>query len=246
MRRDLGSRHGGDAVGNFWVFFEPLLITTVVLAVHWINGGAGTTGQLQGVSIVAIFITGFMPHLLLRHGGLAGVQSLKIGSTLLYHRQITYIDLMTARFLAETGFIIIVTAIVYAIFLALGFLALPAALGYFYLGWLFHIWFVVAVCLLFTGLGEIWEFSSKFFLPLAYAMIPVYAGFFMLSWLPPNIRNFLLWFPPADATEIVRRGYFGLAQPTYYNMPYTIGCLLVLTFIGTVVMKLGERRMEFA
>lgn len=243
IRRDLGSRHGGDAAGNFWAFFEPLMITAVVLAVHWYNGPAGISGIVRQVSIVALLITGFVPHLLLRHGGLAGVQSLKSNVSLLYHRQIRYFDLIAARLICETGFILITFTLMYLAFYVIGYLALPCSLAFVYLGWFLHIWFVVAMCFLFAGLAQFWPLSAKFFLPIAYVMIPVYGAFFMMSWIPANVRNILLYFPPADATEVIRRGYFGLSQPTYYHLPYTFGCLLLLTFGSVVVLRLGGRRL---
>jgi capsular polysaccharide transport system permease protein len=245
VRRDLGSRHGGDAVGNFWTFFEPFLITVIVLAFHWLNGNSGVTGMEKSVSIVALFLTGFVPHLLLRHGGLAGVQALRMNAGLLYHRQIYYMDLIWSRLLGETGFMLITFFVLYFIFYVTGFLQLPESIGYIYLGWFFHIWFVVFMCILFAGLGLIWELSTRLFLPIAYMMIPVYGAFFMMSWVPTDLRDFLLYFPPADATEIIRRGYFGLAQPTYYNIPYTTECLIGLTFIGFMVLDHGRRYLEF-
>jgi ABC-type polysaccharide/polyol phosphate export permease len=241
VRRDLSARHGGDVASNLWMFFEPIGITLLVLAFHW-----GTTGGVvNSVPVVAFLLTGFTPHLLLRHSGLAGITAINSNVGLLYHQRIHFLDLVIARLLGEIGFILASFVTMYAIFYVAGYLRLPYSLAYIYLGWFFHIWFVFAVCLLFAGLGLIWELSRRIFMPLTYAMIPVYGAFFMMSWLPENIRNILLYFPPANATEIMRFGYFGTTQATYFFIPYTAACCTALTFVALLVLFRSRQRLEF-
>jgi len=238
FQRDIRSR-GGEPVADIYIFLEPIFITLIVLALHW-----GTGGTVNTVPVVAFVLTGFPPHLLLRHSGLAGLRALNANVGLLYHRRIHHLDLVMARLLAEIAFIITANIAIYCVFHLLGLFDVPASIGYFLFGWLLHIWFVIVCCFIFTGLALIWPISRRFFLPICLLFLPIYGAFSMLSWWPTPVRNFLLWFPPANATEIMRRGYFGLTQQTYYDIPYTIYCLTFLTFCGLVILERGRRRLE--
>jgi capsular polysaccharide transport system permease protein len=85
--REVGSRHGGDAVGTFWLLLEPIIITLIVVAIHQASGAA----ILQSGPVVVLLLTGYVPHLMFRHGGLAGIAALTANSGLLYHRQVHFV-----------------------------------------------------------------------------------------------------------------------------------------------------------
>ena len=85
---------------------------------------------------------------------------------------------------------------------------------------------------------------GRLFQPFTYLMIPVYGSFFMLYWLPQKSRYIMLFFPPMNATEIMRRGYFGTSVPTYFDIPYTVECCIVLTFIGLLSLVSARHTIE--
>jgi capsular polysaccharide transport system permease protein len=238
--RELGSRHGGDAVGTFWLLVEPIFITLVIVVLHV----AGGTTVLQSVPIIVILLTGYVPHLMYRHSGLAGFAALNANSGLLYHRQVHFLDLVLARLLVEIITVLIGFTAVYLGFYAFGQIALPHSLGYIYLGWFYHIWFIVVVCFFFTGGSLKWPILRRLFLPLALAMLFPYGAFFMLSWIPTTTRYYLLFFPPANATEIMRYGYFGDSALTFFSIPYTTEALIFLTFFSVLVLFSGRRLLE--
>src|ERR1700730_4125007 len=238
--REIGSRHGGDAVGTFWLLLEPILITLIVVVIHEASG----VTVVQSTPVIVFLLTGYVPHLMFRHAGLAGNRALKANSGLLYHRQVHFGDLVFARLLVEIITVLIAFMAIYLGFYVFGKMALPHSLGYIYLGWFYHIWFILTVCFFFTGGCLFWPLLRRLFLPLALMMLPAYAAFFMMSWMPPNIRYYLLFFPPANAAEIMRFGYFGDSALTYFNIPYTSEACLGLTFFSLIVMFRGRRRLE--
>jgi len=240
LLRELGSRHGGDAFGMIWLLLEPSLITLVVITLHL----AGGNQIINSVPVVIFLLTGYVPHLMYRHAGLAGIIALTANSGLLYHRQVHFVDIVFARLLLEIIAVLLGFIIIYAGFYAYGSIHLPKSIAMIYLGWFLHIWFIAAMCFLFTGGCLIWPLLRRLFMPIALFMLFPYAAFFMLSWMTPKVRYWLLFFPPANASEVMRDGYFGASALTFYDIPYTIEACLFLTFIGLVVMFRGREHLE--
>ena len=239
--RDLSSRHEGTSSGLLWTLAEPIIITVIVLLYHWAGGSSHTSST---VPVAAFVLTGYSPHLLLRHTGVAGITAINGNAPLLYHRFIHFTDFVFAKFLLEIFYVFLSFLIIYVAFFGFGILHLPLDMNYFYLGWFLHTWFAFAICLIFTGGGLRWTIVRSIFQPFTYLMIPVYGAFFMLYWLPQKTQYFLLFFPPMDATEILRRGYFGTTVPTHFDIPYTIESCIVLTFIGLLSLLSARHTVE--
>jgi capsular polysaccharide transport system permease protein len=240
--REIGSRHGSDSVGILWLLVEPILITMIVIGIHW--AGSGGAAFVRSIPIVVFLLTGYTPHLMFRHGGLAGTVAWTSNSGLLYHRQVHPVDLVLARILVEIITVLIAFVVVAAIFYVAGQVSVPRYLPYIFLGWFYHIWFTLIVCFFFTGACFIWPLTRRLYQPLVLLALPVYCSFFMLSWIPTNIQWWILLFPPANATEIMRYGYFGASASTFYNIPYTTEVCIILTFFSIVVMFRGRRHLE--
>jgi len=240
LLREIGSRHGGDAVGTFWLLLEPVVITLIVIGIHQASGAPA----VQSIPVIVFLLTGYVPHLMFRHAGLAGISALNANSGLLYHRQVHFADLVFGRLLVEIVTVLIAFTAIYFGFYVTGMIALPHSLGYIYLGWFYHIWFIITMCFFFTGGCLFWPILRRLFQPLALIMLLPYAAFFMLSWMSPEVRYYLLFFPPANAAEIMRCGYFGDSALTFFNIPYTSEACLVLTFFSLLVMFRGRQRLE--
>lgn len=241
MMRDIGSRHGGDSVGLYWLLLEPIVITLIVIGIH--VAGSGSTA-VKTIPVVVFLLTGYVPHLLFRHSGLAGYSALYANSALLYHRQIHFLDIIFARLFVEVVTVLFAFVVIYAGFYAFGQIRMPYSIAYFYFGWFYHIWFAVSCCLLLTGASLIWPLTRRLFQPAVLLFLPAYAAFFMLAWVPPYVRYYLLFFPPANAAEMMRYGYFGDGALTFFDVPYTTEVCAVLTFLGLLSAFRGRRRLE--
>jgi ABC-type polysaccharide/polyol phosphate export permease len=240
--REIGSRHGNDSVGVIWLLIEPILITMIVIGIHW--AGAGGATFIRSIPIVIFLLTGYTPHLMFRHGGLAGAIAWTANSGLLYHRQVHCVDLVLARLAVEVITVLAAFIIIYTIFFYFGQVSLPEYTPYVFLGWFFHIWFIITICFFFTGGCTIWPLLRRLYQPLVLLALPAYCAFFMLAWVPTNIQWWILLFPPANATEIMRYGYFGASASTFFNIPYTIEVLIFMTFFSMIVMFRGRKNLE--
>jgi capsular polysaccharide transport system permease protein len=102
----------------------------------------------------------------------------------------------------------------------------------------------MTMCFFFTGGCLVWPLLRRMFQPLALLMLVPYGAFFMLSWMSPTVRFWLLFFPPANASEIMRYGYFGDSALTFFDIPYTLEACLFLTFFSLVAMFRGRQHLE--
>lgn len=241
MIRDIGSRKGGDTTGLYWILLEPIIVTLIVITVHVVSSG---TTVVKSVPIVVFLLTGYVPHVLFRHSGLAGYSALSANGGLLYHKQIHFLDIIFARVFVEVITVLFGFTMVYLGFYLAGQIKLPYAVGYFFMGWFYQIWFVYGVCFLLTGAAFAWPIVRRMFQPMVLLFLPAYAAFFMLAWVSPNVRYYLLFFPPVNAAEMMRYGYFGNSALTFFDVQYTTEACLVLMFFGLLSAYRGRRRLE--
>jgi capsular polysaccharide transport system permease protein len=241
--RDITAKHGPEVSGMAWLLVEPLLITIVVVGLHWSQTfGVGST---SAVSFEAILLTGYMPHLMLRHCGLSGLAALRGDAGLLYHQRVHFLDLVIARMLTEILATLVAFVILWLVFAWFGLMTFPRMLGWIYLGWFCHIWFIFNMGFIFTGLSLKYELARRLFQPTNLLLIVPYGAFFLIGWLPYYVRRIVVYFPCADATEMMRYGYFGTSVPTYFNTPYTFWSLTIMSVVALVILYRGRKNLEF-
>src|SRR5947209_20526545 len=88
LLREMLTRYGRNNIGFLWLFFEPMLFVTVI-SIFW-----SATRSVHGSSIpiIAFALTGYSSLLMWRNmpGRCAG--ALRSNKTLLFHRQVTVLD----------------------------------------------------------------------------------------------------------------------------------------------------------
>jgi hypothetical protein len=97
LLRELLTRYGRNNIGFLWLFVEPMLFVAIVSLV-WV-----ATRRIHGSSIpiVAFSLTGYTSLLLWRGMPSRCIGALKSNRSLLYHRQVTIMDVYFARVLLE-------------------------------------------------------------------------------------------------------------------------------------------------
>jgi capsular polysaccharide transport system permease protein len=160
------------------------------------------------------------------------VKAFSANSSLLYHRQVTILDLITVRFLIELIGSMMAYVVVAVLLILFGLFPVPANLGFLLLGWAMYGFFTFSVALILAPLSEVSETLEKFMPVTTYLMVPFSGTFNMSSWLAPNIREALLYSPPVSAMELQRYGIWGDKVTPYYDIPYTVSVSLVLMMIG--------------
>lgn len=228
MMRELITRFGRENIGFLWMMAEPLLFA-ILVGVMWTFMKGPTE---YGVSVVAFVASGYIPLVMFRSTIGRAVRAFSANSSLLYHRQVTILDLITVRFLVEFIGSMMAYCLVAMLLILIGLFPVPADLGMLIFGFVLYGFFTFSVALILAPLSEVSETLEKFMPVTTYLMVPFSGTFNMTSWLAPDIRDWLLYSPPVSAMELQRYGIWGDKITPYYDVPYTIAVSLVLMLIG--------------
>jgi capsular polysaccharide transport system permease protein len=238
--RGMMMRYGRGNIGFLWVLLEPMLLTVGVLAM-W----SALKGEREhGVDVIAFVLTGYMPITLWRHMTNGGVFLLRQNSSLLYHRNITLLDVFMGRMLLEfagaTGALILVASAL----LALGLITAPEDYGLVILGWLLmgvlSLSFGLAICVL-TEFSEIWE---RFITPFQYLMLPISGCFFMVDWFSIAAQEVIMLNPTVHCFEIFRAGALGSQFATHYWVWYPLVWAIVLFAVSLKGLEMVAGRLR--
>jgi len=160
-----------------------------------------------GVSVVAFVASGYIPLVMFRSTIGRAVRAFSANSSLLYHRQVTILDLITVRFLVEFIGSMMAYCLVAMLLILIGLFPVPADLGTLIFGFILYGFFTFSVALILAPLSEVSETLEKFMPVTTYLMVPFSGTFNMTSWLAPDVRNWLLYSPPVSAMEPTARRF---------------------------------------
>ena len=97
MMRELITRFGRENIGFLWMMAEPLLFAVLVGLMWSFMKGP----EEHGIGVIAFIASGYVPLVMFRSTVSRAVRALSANSSLLYHRQVTILDLILVRFLVE-------------------------------------------------------------------------------------------------------------------------------------------------
>lgn len=240
--RELNTRFGRDNIGFLWIMGEPLLFAGLVSIVWTFMRGPAE----NGVSIVAIIGSGYLPLTFFRHAVSRSSKVVEANSGLLYHRQVKMLDFVFTRVLIE--FIGAMMAYVFfgAVLGFFGLFPVPDNIGVIIGGFLLYGFFTLSICLILAPLSEVSEVVEKLLGVTTYIMIPFSGTFNMNSWLSPQVRAIMLWSPPANAMEVMRYGLFGGKVQPYYDIPETLAFSAICTLFGLILCRHVRRGLVVA
>lgn len=227
MVRDMMMRYGRENIGFAWVILEPMILTCGVMVI-WSAMGA----HKEGVKIVELVLTGYMPLTLWRHLTNNSVNIFRLNANMLFHRRISLFDLLFARYALETIATSAGLLIIYLTLLTLDLVHEVARLDLILLGWLMMAWIGSAFGACTAVITEKWEVAERFVQPLQYLNIPISGAFFFVDWLPTWGQKIIFYHPLVHCWEVFRAGYFGDVMLYHYSLPYFTAVTFVLTFLG--------------
>lgn len=237
MMRELITRFGRENIGFLWVMAEPLLFATLVgLLWRFMRGP-----EEHGIGVVAFVATGYIPLTMFRTSLGRAVRAFSANSSLLYHRQVTLLDLILVRFIIEWIGSMMAYVLIATVLFVLGLFPAPADLSFFLVGWILYGLFTFSAVLILAPLSELSEAIEKFVPVTTYLMVPFSGTFNLTSWLAPNVRNILLYSPPVTGMELMRYGIWGDKITPYYDIPYTIAVSLVMMLFGLMLCRKMRR-----
>lgn len=228
MVREVSLRYGRQNVGFIWIFLEPMMLCTGVMILWSITAG----GAKHGMSLIEFILTGYMPLTLWRHMTNSMLFLGRRSVFLLYHRAITLLDVMWAKYVLEFVASSAALLVIWGTLYLAGVVAAPVDLGLVIVGWLMMAWMAAAIGMIFVGESEKNEVFEKFVQPAQYLIIPISGTFIMVEWMPVWAQNLLLLNPLVHIYEVFRAGYFGEIVTTHYSYWYFSACTFVLTLLG--------------
>jgi len=234
--RELLTRYGRNNIGFLWLFVEPAAFIIIVTIVWSKIRGV----HLTDIPIAAFALTGYSSLLLWRNTVSRCIGAVKSNSSLLFHRQVTVVDIFTARIILE---LVSITSVLIMLALALwavDWIALPENLLQVIGGWFLLCWFSAAVGMTIGGLSEKIEVVARLWPPLSYILMAVSGVAFTVNALPPAAQEVILWIPMINALEYIREGWFGSAMHAHYDLGYLTVVNVVLSLIGfSLVRQVG-------
>jgi capsular polysaccharide transport system permease protein len=235
--REIYTRFGRESLGFGWMVAEPLVFALPVLLV-WRSVRAS---HEHGLLLMPFLWSGYLPLLLIRHLGGRILLFIRQNTSLLYHRQVTILDIFIARSLLEIFSNLAALIVSFVVFYIIGAIDIPHDLPMFYLGYFFMIWWAVAIALIIGALSERTDWVQQIWMPYSYLFMMFSGFFFLADWLPPRIRTVALYQPYTQAYEMIRGGVFGNTVKTYGDPMYTTCVLAVLTLFGLWLLREGRR-----
>lgn len=231
--RELLTRYGRNNIGFLWLFVEPALFVLVITLI-W------SVIRTSNLPIVAFALTGYSAMLLWRNSAGRAIGAIHSNAPLLFHRQVTIVDIFSARILLELTAVTTAFAILALAFYAFDWMGLPEDLLQVLIGWLLLAWFSAALGFTIGGLSEKWEVVGRLWPPFSYILMLGSGIAFTVDALPPAAQQVVLWIPMANAVEYIREGWFGSLMRAHYDLPYLIACNVAFSLIGlSLVRQIG-------
>ena len=240
--REIQTRWGRRNLGFAWVFCEPLVFAVPVLTLWYLIRPKLAEG---GLPMFPFLWTGYMGILTFRHVTGLAMYVVRFNSSLLYHRNITPLDLFISRCGLEALGNSAAVVFSFTVFYMAGILDWPYDLPLMFAGFLYMVWWSLAVAMIVAALSERSEMVEHVWPPIAYVYILLCGFPYMAFWLPEGLRNFALTVnPPLLVYEIIRGGLYGNLIPTYQYPGYLAYILAVLTVIGLWLMRNVREHIE--
>jgi capsular polysaccharide transport system permease protein len=242
MVREMYTRYGRHNIGFLWVIGEPLLFCVAVSIMWYLVRGSSE----HSVSVIAFVITGYSPLTLWRHCVSRSVKAFQANSTLMFHRQVTPLDIIIARLMLEfigstAGFMLAAGGAVLA-----GIIDPPHDVGLIYAGWLYVAAFSAGCGLVMAALTEMSDLLEHTVQVITYVSIPLSGAFTMVDWVPHKMQWVLLLSPSVNAFEMIRGGWFGPTVHAKYNLVFLTASCVLLLLTGLMVVRRVRRYISIA
>ncbi|MDI3306542.1 MAG: ABC transporter permease [Acetobacteraceae bacterium] len=230
--RELGTRFGRDNLGYLWLFLEPAMLGGGIGLLHHLTGHAMPGGLDPG----AFFVIGYIPYYLLRGVVNHAPNIIASNQSLLYHRQVTLLDIVVARNLLD-GAATFGAMLIFLLFFGLVAGTWPPEPAKMVLGMGLMLGFAHGISMLIATGSVYTELFDRVTHLFSYLSMPLTGSFFMVFWLPTDLQRMALWIPTVHCFELVRDGQFGTRVPTHYDIPYVLACIAVLNLLGMAGLR---------
>ncbi len=231
--RELQQRYGRANIGYLWVIVEPLMLASVVTAIHSFVGH----GDNNGVSPFTFTLTGYTIFIIFRNSFTRSDGVLHQYSNLLYHNMITPFDIMLGKSIVETLGCISALAVLQTLGVILGLGEFPARPLYLIEAIVLFSWFSFAWCLLAGAYTFHSPFLERLVHPASYFAMPLSGAFFTVSVLPAWARPYVAWNPMVPVFELARYGQFTTSNDRYAYVGFVVAANCFFTYWGLLAIR---------
>ena len=236
--RELLTRFGTSRIGFVWLLAEPMMLAMMISTLHWVSGhGVG-----NGLPTFLFYAMGYTPFVMFRSIVNRGANVINANMSLLFHRNITLLDVAIARNLMEAA----VCSMIITIFItvaAIFFNEWPHEPALLFCGLMMSALLAHGLSMLLAALTCFYEALERFTHPLTYMMMPISATFYMMSMVPSETRDLLLINPLVHVHEMNRWAQFGDRVVPYYSIPYVLCWIFGLNLLGMAGLRAARSRI---
>jgi len=162
---------------------------------------------------------------------------------LLYHRNITLLDIALTRGIFEFSAVSVSGFLLSTFFILTNVINYPADILKVICAWILLGWTCISVGLIFFYLSIKSEFFSRASTVLMYVSVPLFGAMYMVSWIPKEAQKIALLIPTVNSIEMLREGFFGQIVKARYSISYlvtfNIFCFCLGLFLMSRIKKLG-------
>lgn len=229
IMRETLTRYGRENIGFLWVVGEPILFCGGV-TIMWT---LVRPSHEHGLRMTAMVVTGYVPLVLFRHAVVRSTKAYAVNSSLLYHRLVTPLDIITARITLEVIGVMMAAILVLCGAVSLGYMELPEDWALTLSGFGFVVFFTYGISFIFSYLTERSDLLEKTVSVLTYLALPWTGAFVMIDWIPPKYRWVLEYTSPiANGIEMMRSGFFGSKVVPHYSICFMTYTSLLTFMVG--------------
>jgi capsular polysaccharide transport system permease protein len=240
VMRELHTRFGRTNIGYLWLIGEPLLLATVIGALH-----AFQPAHLgSSIPPVPMALLGYCVFIIFRGIVNKSESLLEVNMPLMYHRMISVLNLSVARMVIEAVGCFCSFCILMGLAILLGYGSLPARPLWLFagVGWMIWLSFAIGLCVTAYTLER--PTAQRLVHPMTYFMMPLSGAFFATEWLPTRIQEYWDWNPLAGLFEAARYGMFDAASDKHFFPGYISAWCAVLTYLGLFGIRRVRNRIH--
>lgn len=233
VMRELHTRYGRENIGYIWLILEPMLLCVMIALIH----SRAPTAFGSDMKPVPFALAGYCPFIMFRGIFTRAEGALEVNVPLLYHRNVTILDVMLSRALLEAASSFFAFIFLIGLAIAMGMANFPYRPGYLLLGFVLMFFLSFGLSLLVCAGTHENRALGRLIHPLGYILLPLSGVFTAMQWLPQSYQNFFWYVPLAHVTEIVRHGQFRSASPDFIDPIYLGSWILISTLLGLLAIS---------
>ena len=241
LMRELHTRYGRDNIGYLWMMLEPMLLATVIGSLHSTMGHRDYSGDMRPLPFA---LTGYITFILFRNIVNRTEGAIEVNAPLLYHKQVTVLDITIARALLEFFGCFVTFVIMMTLACCVGLANPPVRPLALLASWGIMFWYSLGNSLVITGVSHDQRTVSRLIPIYSYLMIGVSGAWFALAWVPHPYREWLTYIPLTGIFELARYGEFSVSKLDYFYPLYDIGGCVVLTWVGLISIRIMRHRIH--